>query len=95
MKSFYPMYQYFEFHFLDIFVLQSSIPDLSTSSSLLTSSPVIDKMTNLQQQQEMEGLKAEIKDLNEKLDTLKIKRSEDKAKLKEFEKSKIQLQQVG
>ncbi|KAJ8316867.1 hypothetical protein KUTeg_004771 [Tegillarca granosa] len=73
---------------------KSSIPDLSASSSMLTSSPVIDKMTNLQQQQEMEGLKAEIKDLNEKLDTLKIKRSEDKAKLKEFEKSKIQLQQL-
>jgi dynactin 1 len=51
-------------------------------------------MTNLQQQQEIEGLKAEVKDLNEKLDTLKIKRAEDKVKLKEGEKLKIQLQQV-
>lgn len=51
-------------------------------------------LTNIQQQQEIEGLKAEIKDLNEKLDTLKIKRSEDKTKLKEFEKVKIQLQQL-
>lgn len=52
-------------------------------------------MTNLQQQQEIEGLKAEVKDLNEKLETLKIKRADDKTKLKEFEKVKIQLQQVG
>ena len=52
------------------------------------------QLTNIQQQQEIEGLKAEIKDLNEKLETLKIKRAEDKAKLKEFEKTKIQLQQV-
>ncbi|XP_062605399.1 LOW QUALITY PROTEIN: dynactin subunit 1-like [Saccostrea cucullata] len=73
-----------------------SIPDLSSmarslDSSLLTAGP---EMSSLQQQQEMEGLKAEIKDLNEKLDTLKIKRAEDKAKLKEFEKAKIQLQQL-
>lgn len=52
-------------------------------------------LTNIQQLQEMEGLKAEIKDLNEKLETLKIKRGDDKTKLKEFEKVKIQLQQVS
>ncbi|KAK3590123.1 hypothetical protein CHS0354_041172 [Potamilus streckersoni] len=57
-------------------------------------SNVESKMLNLQQQQEIEGLKAEIKDLNEKLDTLKFKRAEDKVKLKEFEKTKIQLQQL-
>ncbi|CAG2186819.1 DCTN1 [Mytilus edulis] len=51
-------------------------------------------LTNIQQLQEMEGLKAEIKDLNEKLETLKIKRGDDKTKLKEFEKVKIQLQQL-
>ena len=53
-----------------------------------------EKMSLVQQQQEMEGLNAEIKDLNEKLETLKIKRAEDKAKLKEFEKAKIHLQTV-
>ncbi|VDI73034.1 dynactin 1 [Mytilus galloprovincialis] len=51
-------------------------------------------LSNIQQLQEMEGLKAEIKDLNEKLETLKIKRGDDKTKLKEFEKVKIQLQQL-
>lgn len=53
-----------------------------------------DKMTNLQQSQEIEGLTAEIKDLNEKLEVLKFKRSEDKGKLKEFERAKLQMQQL-
>ncbi|XP_021378666.1 dynactin subunit 1-like isoform X2 [Mizuhopecten yessoensis] len=52
------------------------------------------KMTNLQQSQEIEGLNAEIKDLNEKLETLKIKRAEDKGKLKDFERAKLQMQQL-
>ncbi|KAH3855895.1 hypothetical protein DPMN_098470, partial [Dreissena polymorpha] len=52
------------------------------------------QMTNLQQQQEIEGLRAEVKDLNEKLETLMAKRAEDRLKLKESEKTKIQLQQL-
>ncbi|KAL2305575.1 hypothetical protein Nmel_007570, partial [Mimus melanotis] len=36
---------------------------------------------------------AQVRDLEEKLETLKIKRNEDKAKLKELEKYKIQLEQ--
>lgn len=35
-----------------------------------------------------------MKDLEEKLETLKMKRNEDKAKLKELEKYKIQLEQL-
>lgn len=35
-----------------------------------------------------------MKDLEEKLETLKMKRAEDKAKLKELEKSKLQLEQL-
>lgn len=65
----------------------------SLDSSLIPAGPE-DKLSSLQQLQEMEGLRAEIRDLNEKLETLKIKRAEDKVKLKEFEKAKIQLQQV-
>jgi len=52
------------------------------------------QMESLQLQQEMDGLRAEVKDLQEKLDTLKMKRAQDAAKLKDFEKAKIQLQQV-
>ncbi|KAM3940012.1 dynactin subunit 1 isoform 5-T5 [Leptodactylus fuscus] len=43
---------------------------------------------------EEENLKAQVKDLEEKLETLKMKRAEDKAKLKEMEKSKLQLEQL-
>ncbi|XP_037388854.1 dynactin subunit 1a isoform X3 [Pygocentrus nattereri] len=44
--------------------------------------------------QEEEALRAQVKDLEEKLETLKMKRAEDKAKLKELEKHKIQLEQL-
>lgn len=53
-----------------------------------------EKMANLQRDQENENLRAEIKDLQEKLETLKIKRNQDKEKLKEADKVKIQLQQL-
>ncbi|XP_036002517.1 dynactin subunit 1 isoform X2 [Fundulus heteroclitus] len=43
---------------------------------------------------EEESLRAQVKDLEEKLETLKMKRAEDKAKLKELEKHKIQLEQL-
>lgn len=77
------------FTFFDC-AFQASAADISDMSASIS-----EKMTNLAQQQEMEGLKAEIKDLEEKLETLRVKRAEDKTKLKEFEKVKIQLQQVG
>ncbi|KAK3094997.1 hypothetical protein FSP39_008880 [Pinctada imbricata] len=73
----------------------SGIPELSSMTRSLEGTigaSMEEKMSFVQQQQEIEGLKAEIKDLNEKLDTLKIKRAEDKGKLKEFEKAKIHLQ---
>uniref|UniRef100_A0A3B4VHL2 Dynactin subunit 1 n=1 Tax=Seriola dumerili TaxID=41447 RepID=A0A3B4VHL2_SERDU len=44
--------------------------------------------------QEEESLRGQVKDLEEKLETLKMKRTEDKAKLKELEKHKIQLEQL-
>ncbi|XP_072262843.1 dynactin subunit 1 isoform X2 [Pyxicephalus adspersus] len=43
---------------------------------------------------EEESLRAQVKDLEEKLETLKMKRAEDKAKLKELEKSKLQLEHL-
>ncbi|KAM9837001.1 dynactin subunit 1-like isoform 2-T2 [Aulostomus maculatus] len=43
---------------------------------------------------EEESLRSQVKDLEEKLETLKMKRTEDKAKLKELEKHKIQLEQL-
>ncbi|XP_067098767.1 dynactin subunit 1 isoform X2 [Osmerus mordax] len=43
---------------------------------------------------EEESLRGQVKDLEEKLETLRMKRSEDKTKLKELEKSRIQLEQL-
>ncbi|KAB0342076.1 hypothetical protein FD754_019002 [Muntiacus muntjak] len=43
---------------------------------------------------EEEGLRARVRDLEEKLETLQLKRAEDKAKLKELGKHKIQLERV-
>ncbi|XP_066534735.1 dynactin subunit 1 [Hoplias malabaricus] len=43
---------------------------------------------------EEEALRAQVKDLEEKLETLRMKRAEDKTKLKELEKHKIQLEQL-
>ncbi|CAG5131149.1 unnamed protein product, partial [Candidula unifasciata] len=71
---------------------QMSLSQLSMMSG--SQSSIDERLTNVQQQQEIEGLRVEVKDLNEKLETLKIKRGEDKVKLKEFEKTKIQLQQL-
>uniref|UniRef100_A0A6Q2X3I2 Dynactin subunit 1 n=1 Tax=Esox lucius TaxID=8010 RepID=A0A6Q2X3I2_ESOLU len=48
----------------------------------------------VRQSQEEESLRVQVKDLEEKLETLKIKRAEDKVKLKELEKHKIQLEQL-
>ncbi|CAB1351444.1 unnamed protein product [Coregonus sp. 'balchen'] len=43
---------------------------------------------------EEESLRGQVKDLEEKLETLMMKRAEDKVKLKELEKYKIQLEQL-
>ncbi len=62
---------------------QSNVADTTVSSS---SDLPIDKDTL--------KLKSTIKDLTEKLETLKLKRAEDREKLRELDKSKIQIQQV-
>ena len=43
---------------------------------------------------ENEALKLEVEDLKAKLDTLKMKRAEDRDKVRELEKAKLQIQQV-
>ncbi|XP_039641148.1 dynactin subunit 1 isoform X2 [Perca fluviatilis] len=56
--------------------------------------PVPTKEDVTMETQEEEALRVQVKDLEEKLETLKMKRTEDKAKLKELEKHKIQLEQL-
>ncbi|CAL4061348.1 unnamed protein product, partial [Meganyctiphanes norvegica] len=53
-----------------------------------------DKVAAMQTQQEMDNLRADLKDLNEKLETLIVKRAQDKEKLKEAEKLRLQLEQL-
>lgn len=65
-----------------------------TPGQALTSTPIStieEKLSNLQFQQELENRNQQIKDLTEKLETLKIKRVEDKEKLKDYDKLKIQV----
>jgi dynactin 1 len=64
-------------------------------TEISTSMSIDEKLAAVQQQQENEGLQAEIKDLKEKLETLMMKRQEDKTKLKEMEKLKIQIEHVS
>lgn len=65
-----------------------------TSPSVSNVQSVEEKISNLQHQQEIENLRAQIHDLSEKLETLKIKRSEDREKLKDYDKTKMQLDQL-
>ncbi|CAH2299222.1 dynactin subunit 1 isoform X2 [Pelobates cultripes] len=67
-------------------------PVIPSPSSALTS-PVAPLPTPGPSKEE-ENLRAQVKDLEEKLETLKMKRAEDKSKLKELEKSKLQLEQL-
>ncbi|XP_064610266.1 dynactin subunit 1-like isoform X3 [Liolophura sinensis] len=71
-----------------------SVSNVSAADISAMNTSINDKMQSLQQQQEMDGLNAEIKDLNEKLETLRLKRQEDRAKLKELEKLKLQVLQL-
>nr|CAH7755037.1 unnamed protein product [Callosobruchus chinensis] len=72
-------------------------PQFTPGQSLTTPTPITsieEKISNLQLQQELENRSQQIKDLSEKLETLKLKRQEDKEKLKDYDKLKIQLEQL-
>ncbi|KAL7291348.1 hypothetical protein TKK_0014946 [Trichogramma kaykai] len=53
-----------------------------------------EKLSLLQAQQENDNLKAQIKDLNERIEVLRVKRMQDKDKMKEFEKVRLQCEQL-
>lgn len=71
-----------------------------TPGQALTSAPtpvssMEEKITIMQIQQECENRNQQIKDLQEKLETLKMKRQEDKEKLKDFDKLRIQVRPIS
>lgn len=55
---------------------------------------VEDKINLLQLQQDNDELRNQIRDLNEKLDTLKQRRNEDKERFREYDKMKTQFEQM-
>ncbi|XP_014867577.1 PREDICTED: dynactin subunit 1-like isoform X3 [Poecilia mexicana] len=71
--------------------LPSSSPASVAPQAPVTPSKLVEPAIS---KQEEDSLRVLVKDLEEKLETLKIKRTEDKAKLKELEKYKIQLEQL-
>uniref|UniRef100_A0AAV2JK44 Dynein associated protein domain-containing protein n=1 Tax=Knipowitschia caucasica TaxID=637954 RepID=A0AAV2JK44_KNICA len=70
--------------------MDKNLQPLESRPSVLES----DKVELWKSATEEEALRVQVKDLEEKLETLKMKRTEDKAKLKELEKHKIQLEQL-
>ncbi|KAG5677570.1 hypothetical protein PVAND_007319 [Polypedilum vanderplanki] len=65
-----------------------------TSPSIAPTTSNEDKIHALQLQQENEDLKNQVRDLSEKLETLKIRRSEDKERMREYDKMKTQFDQL-
>ena len=89
-------------------VATSKIAATSASPSLAAASPsnvamaatqkmaerLEEKAASIAQSQELAKAKDEIVDLTEKLETLKVKRAKDQEKIKEYEKLKIQCEQL-
>jgi len=69
----------------------SGSPALST---VILSEKMEEKIAVIQLQQEITGYKDELRDISEKLETLKIKRAQDKEKMKDHEKLKMQNEQL-
>ncbi|XP_065173982.1 dynactin subunit 1 isoform X2 [Atheta coriaria] len=69
-------------------------PGQAITSTTTPITSVEDKLSTLQFQQEIENREQQIRDLSEKLETLKIKRHDDKERTKDYDKLKIQLEQL-
>ncbi|XP_053697406.1 dynactin subunit 1 isoform X4 [Sabethes cyaneus] len=82
--------------FIETGFVETLKPQFTPGQSLTSPSPAPsteDRIHLLQLQQEIEDLKTQNKDLVEKLETLKVRRAEDKERLREFDKLKTQYDQ--
>ncbi|KAK2585771.1 hypothetical protein KPH14_010379 [Odynerus spinipes] len=70
------------------------VPGQVMAGSAAASNLIEEKLTHLQLMQENDNLKAQVRDLNEKVETLRVKRIQDKERMKDFEKTKLQLEQL-
>jgi len=83
--------------FVETGFLETLKPQFTPGQSLISPSPLNsneDKLHNLQLTQENEELKNQLKDVSEKLETIRLRRSEDKERLREFDKMKTQFEQL-
>jgi dynactin 1 len=83
----------FETNFLETLRPQFT-PGQSLTSPSPSNNPSEDRIHNNQLINENEDLKNQVRDLSEKLETLKVRRSEDKERLREFDKMKTQFEQL-
>ncbi|KAG7298578.1 hypothetical protein JYU34_018220 [Plutella xylostella] len=75
--------------------VETLTPQYTAGASITGPAPHEDRIALLQTQQENVTLKAEVEDLKEKLETIKVKRAEDRDKLKELERVRLQLEQAN
>lgn len=67
---------------------------INSTTATPINSTIEDKLNNLQHQQELENRTLQIRDLTEKLETLKMRREDDRDKLKDHDKLKMQLEHL-
>ncbi|XP_015433169.1 PREDICTED: dynactin subunit 1 isoform X1 [Dufourea novaeangliae] len=70
------------------------VPGQVMAGSAAAANVIEEKLSHLQLQQENENLKSQTRDLTEKVETLRVKRMQDKERMKDFEKTKLQLEQL-
>ncbi|XP_015111806.1 dynactin subunit 1 isoform X2 [Diachasma alloeum] len=70
------------------------VPGQAMAGSMSSASNIEEKLSHLQLVQENENLKAQVSDLTEKVETLRVKRMQDKERMKDFEKTKLQFEQL-
>ncbi|XP_041989134.1 dynactin subunit 1 isoform X3 [Aricia agestis] len=85
--------------FVETGFVETLTPQYTPGQSLTSPQPsaaaVEDRLANMQAQQEIAQLKADNEDLREKLETLKIRRAEDRDKIRELERLRLQLDQAN
>lgn len=86
--------------FVETGFLETLKPQFTPGQPIVASTPhgahhsVEEKLNHLQLQQENDDLRNQVRDLTEKLETLKQRRNEDKERFREYDKIKTQFEQM-
>ncbi|XP_052745853.1 dynactin subunit 1 isoform X3 [Bicyclus anynana] len=84
--------------FVETGFVETLTPQYTPGQSITSPQPASnaeEKLAAMQAQQENTQLKAEVEDLKEKLETLRLRRAEDREKLRELERLRLQLEQAN